>query len=58
MADRKVWKLQIPADYAPVVVEGGVEVMIEQFGDKPPAIAFRPNPWSVWGPPIQSEEAP
>ncbi len=51
---RRVWVATVPADY-----EYGLtsfQVMIEQFDDNPPSIAFRPVPQATWGPPIESEE--
>jgi hypothetical protein len=54
--DRKVWVATIPADDEHGV--GPVSVMIEQFGDKPPSVAFRRERWQVWGRPFTAEVAP
>jgi hypothetical protein len=50
--DRKVWVVVMPEG---VVVDPGAEVMIEQFGDQPPSIAFRDDRRAVWGRPFPSE---
>jgi hypothetical protein len=54
-SNRRVWvaTLQEGAELPP-----GTQVMIEQFDDQPPAIAFRQFPWETWGPPTRSEVAP
>ena len=51
--ERKVWVVTMPQG---VLVEPGSQVMIEQFGDKPPTIAFRENTRAVWGIPYDSED--
>jgi hypothetical protein len=51
--NRKVWVAEVPPDN-----EYGVPpvlVLIEQFGDRPPTIAFRPTAQHVWGRPYPSE---
>jgi hypothetical protein len=53
---RKVWVATVPAK--PELAEAGFQVLIEQFGESPPTVAFRPTPQHVWGRPHQSEEAP
>jgi hypothetical protein len=53
--ERKVWTVQLPEEYEYPYTG---EVLIEQFGDAPPTIAFRPQHHAVWARPIQSVEAP
>lgn len=51
--ERKVWVVTMPQG---VLVEPGSQVMIEQFGDAPPTIAFREHSGAVWGIPFDSED--
>lgn len=56
MSERKVWVVDLPAHYE---YEDDIgQVMIEQFDDAPPTIAFRSSPHKVWGAPHASTEAP
>jgi hypothetical protein len=50
--DRKVWVVQLPD----AVILPESEVMIEQFGDGLPTIAFREDRNAVWGRPFRSEK--
>ena len=51
---RRVWVAHVPAGDEYDV--GPVDVMIEQFGDDPPTVAFRRNGGStVWGRPHKTE---
>jgi len=54
-ASRKVWVAIVPPK--PELAEAGFQVLIEQFGDAPPTVAFRPTAQHVWGRPYESEEA-
>ena len=51
--ERKVWVVTMPMGWS---VEPGTQVLIEQFGDDPPSIAFRAHSIDSWGPPFDSEE--
>lgn len=58
MSTRKVWVGEVPKDYE---YQGpcGYEVLIEQFDDRPPTVAFRPTDsfgLRVWAAPVQTEE--
>ena len=55
--ERKCWVVEVPpgGEYPGF---GPGEVMIEQFGDDPPLIAFRPERWTVWSRPVRSVVAP
>jgi hypothetical protein len=46
---RKVWVTKLDID-----IPADTEVLIEQFDDNPPTIAFRLQPWHSWGPPIKT----
>ena len=50
---RKVWVAEIPAGDEHGV--GPVSVMIEQFGDRAPTVAFRRERQQVWGRPYRGE---
>jgi len=52
--DRKVWVAEIPDEYG-TDPRGDLEVMIEQFGNGAPTVAFRRggNP-AVWGRPFRA----
>jgi len=56
MSTRKVWVVDLPSSYEYQDDIG--QVMIEQFDDAPPTIAFRSDPHKVWGAPHRSIEAP
>ena len=49
--DRKVWVATIPADDEHGV--GPVSVMIEQFGDRAPTVAFRRESRNTWSRPYR-----
>lgn len=51
--ERKVWVAQVPDGDEYGI--GPAEVMIEQFGDNPPTVAFRRNSWDVWSRPFTGE---
>lgn len=48
-ADHHIWIVTLPV--------GGAEVLIEQWGDDPPTLAFRADRRETWGRPHQSVEA-
>jgi len=50
--ERKVWVVTLDRG---VLLEPGSQVLVEQFGDAPPTIAFREDSGAVWGPPFDSE---
>jgi hypothetical protein len=52
--DRKVWVAEVPANDEYGV--GPISVMIEQFGDRAPSVAFRRERSNVWGRPFESEQ--
>jgi hypothetical protein len=52
----KVWVALVPDGDEYGV--GPVWVLIEQFGDGPPTVAFRREPHNTWGRPYTSEVAP
>lgn len=54
--DRKTWVVTVPEGDEYKV--GPVQVLIEQFGDRPPTVAFRHDRWNTWGRPFGSEVAP
>lgn len=51
--NRKVWVAEIPEDDEHRV--GPVSVLIEQFGDRPPTVAFRRRREQSWGRPYRGE---
>jgi hypothetical protein len=53
---RKVWVADLPSAYREVFGIG--QVLIEQFDDDPPTVAFREHSGAVWGPPNETEVAP
>jgi hypothetical protein len=53
---RKLWVVDIPESDEYAV--GPVQVLIEQFGDRPPTVAFRRDKWNTWGRPFQAGVAP
>lgn len=53
MDERKVWVAEVPEGDEYGV--GPVQVMIEQFGDRPPSVAFRRHSSDVWGRPYRGE---
>jgi len=46
---RKVWVANVPDGDEYTI--GPCEVLIEQYGDNPPTLAFRRYPWETWGRP-------
>jgi len=54
--ERKVWTTTVEAGDEYGV--GPVEVMVEQFDDKPPSVAFRRDRWATWSRPFSTEVAP
>ena len=48
--NRKVWVAKVPP-----IGDQEAQVLIEQFGDKPPTVAFRSDSGQVWGRPFKSE---
>lgn len=54
--ERKVWVVDVPPRQE--YLEPGFQVLIEQFGDHPPTVAFRPTSMHTWGRPYESHEAP
>ena len=53
---RKVWTTTVEAGDEYGV--GPVEVMVEQFDDKPPSVAFRRDRWATWSRAFSTEVAP
>ena len=53
--NRHVWVVEVPAHDEYGV--GPISVMIEQFGDRAPTIAFRRAQSDVWGRPYRGQEA-
>jgi hypothetical protein len=54
--ERKVWIVYVNSGDEYDV--GPVQVMIEQFGDGPPSIAFRRQTRDTWSRPYKGEVAP
>jgi hypothetical protein len=52
--DRKVWVVEVPEHDEYGV--GPISVMIEQFGDRAPSIAFRREQSHSWGRPFLGEQ--
>jgi len=55
MDERRVWVIDIPEGDEHGV--GPVAVMVEQFGDRAPTVAFRRQRQGVWGRPYSGTEA-